>query len=148
MSAAILASTLLAAPPTDAAALEREARHIETMLVAPCCWSQPVSQHQSQASEQVKEEIRVLLASGKSRQQVLDAFVVEYGQRILVEPPVHGFGLVLYGGLALVFLLTATALVVWVRKASRRPTAAAAGVRGSGDFVYEARLDDELRDMD
>jgi cytochrome c-type biogenesis protein CcmH len=151
LSLAVLASTLAVAPPPDAAALEREARQIETMLIAPCCWSQPVSQHQSQASEDVKQEIRALLAAGKSRQQVLDAFVEQYGQRILVEPRVSGFGLVLYGGLALSFLLTGMMFVAWVRRARRRPAAAAAAIAVGGtpdDAAYAARLDDELRDMD
>jgi cytochrome c-type biogenesis protein CcmH len=121
------------------------------MLIPPCCWRQPVSQHQSQASEDVKQQIRVLLASGKSQQEVLDAFVAEYGQRILVEPPVRGFGVVLYGGLGLAFLLTGTVLVAWIRRASRHPTPAPAAVSASGspsDAAYAAKLDDELRDMD
>jgi hypothetical protein len=31
--------------------LEREARAIETMLIAPCCFSQQVSVHQSAAAD-------------------------------------------------------------------------------------------------
>lgn len=148
----LVGSMLAFAPPLpDEAALEREARRIETMLIAPCCWTQPVSQHQSQASEDVKQEIRVLLAAGNDRRHVLDAFVAQYGQRILVEPPAHGFGLVLYGGLALTFLLGGAIWVAWVRKASRRPAVVAAATAGGGasdEAIYEARLDDELRDMD
>ncbi len=151
LNAVILASTLFTAQPPSLDALEREAHHLEAMLMAPCCWSQPVSQHQSQASEDVKQQIRALLASGKSRQQVLDAFVAEYGQRILVEPPARGFGAVLYGGLLITFLLTASGLVLWIRRASRQPvpaTAFVAAPSASDDAVYAARLDDELRDMD
>ena len=150
LSAVILASTLFAAQPPAADAFEREARQIETMLMAPCCWSQPVSQHQSQASEDVKQQIRALLASGKNRQEVLDAIVSQYGQRILVEPPARGFGAVLYGGLLITFLLTASGLVLWVRRASR-PSAVMASVSAGGaadDAPYAARLDDELRDLD
>jgi cytochrome c-type biogenesis protein CcmH len=151
LNAVILASTLSAAQPPTADVFEREARQIETMLMAPCCWSQPVSQHQSQASEDVKQQIRALLASGKNRQEVLDAFVAQYGQRILVEPPARGFGAVLYGGLLITFLLTASGLVLWVRRASRRPAAVTASMSAGGasdDAVYAARLDDELRDVD
>ena len=55
-----LAFVLMSAPAqTESAALEVTARQLETMLVAPCCWQQPVSEHQSQASEDVKREIRV-----------------------------------------------------------------------------------------
>jgi cytochrome c-type biogenesis protein CcmH len=151
LNVVVVASTLFAAQPPTADAFEREAREIETMLMAPCCWSQPVSQHQSQASEEVKQQIRALLASGKNRQEVLNAFVAQYGQRILVEPPARGFGAVLYGGLLITFLLTASGLVLWVRRASRRPAAVTASMSAGGasdDAVYAARLDDELRDMD
>jgi cytochrome c-type biogenesis protein CcmH len=150
----LLLSLTLAGPQApDASALEREARQLETMLVAPCCWSQPVSQHQSQASDEVKQQIRALLASGRSRQQVLDAFVAQYGARILVEPPMRGVGSLLYGGLTLAFVVTAWVLVFRVRRASRRPhvtgtPAAAAAAATSEDSTYAERLDEELRDMD
>jgi cytochrome c-type biogenesis protein CcmH len=132
------------------ASIEREARHVETMLIAPCCWMQPVSQHQSPASDEVKKEIRQLLAAGNTRQQVLDTFVAQYGERILVEPRLSGFGAVLYAGLALSFVLSAVALVFWVRRAARRRGAApaAAAVTAPEDAAYAARLDDELRDLD
>ena len=151
LNAVILASALSATQPPTPNALEREARQIETMLMAPCCWSQPVSQHQSQASEDVKQQIRALLASGKNRQEVLDAFVSQSGQRVLVEPPARGFGAVLYGALLITFLLTASGLVLWVRRASRRPAAVTASMSPGGaadDAAFAARLDDELRDMD
>jgi len=149
-SAAVFALALPVPQPVDATALDREARHIETMLIAPCCWAQPVAQHQSQASDEVKQQIRALLAAGRSRQEVLDAFAAKYGPRILAEPPVRGFGGVLYGGLASAFVLTGAALVLWVRRASRR-SADAAAVRPAPAVdrdEYAARLDDELRDMD
>jgi len=149
----LLSLTLSAPQAPDASALEREARQLETMLMAPCCWSQAVSQHQSQASDEVKQQIRALLASGRNRQQVLDAFVAQYGPRILVEPPMRGVGSLLYTGLGLAFVVSAWVLVVRVRRASRRervtgtPTVATAGA-GAEDATYAERLDEELRDMD
>jgi cytochrome c-type biogenesis protein CcmH len=137
-------------PSADPAALEREARQLETMLIAPCCWMQPVSQHQSQASDEVKQQIRVLLATGKSRQEVLDAFVVQYGPRILAEPPAQGIGRLLYVGLPLAFVLSGAALVVFLRRVTRHRPAAhkAPDTVLASDDAYARRLDDELRDMD
>jgi cytochrome c-type biogenesis protein CcmH len=154
---ALVALTMTTGPATDAASLEREARQIETMLIAPCCWRQQVSQHQSAESDEVKAQVRVLLRSGKSRQQVLDWFVAQYGSRILAEPPARGFGSLLYVALPLTFLLSAGLLVAFVRRASARhrlavaPAGAAAApsaLPAPGDEGDEARLDDELRDMD
>lgn len=40
------------------------------------------------------KEIDERLAKGESEQQIINAFVREYGTIVLVEPPKHGFGLV------------------------------------------------------
>ena len=58
-----------------AADVEREAREIEAMLIAPCCFSQQVSVHQSPAADEVRADVRARLAAGETRQQILDAYV-------------------------------------------------------------------------
>lgn len=156
----LVVALLTAAPPLSGPALEREARQIETMLIAPCCWNQPVSDHQSPASDEVKREVRALLAAGRSRQEVLDDFAGRYGVRILAEPPAVGFTRFLYVLPWVVFGGSALGLTWLVRRMSaKRPAVAgepapavAAGaspgaVAGApGD--YEQRLDDELSDLD
>jgi len=109
-----------------------------------------VSEHRSQASDEVKQQIRVWLAAGKTRQQVLDAFVAQYGKRILAEPPDEGFGRLLYVGLPLAFVLSAAALVVFIRRvtAGRAAPALAIGSVPPDEADYAARLDEELRDLD
>jgi cytochrome c-type biogenesis protein CcmH len=140
---------LLAAPSSpDAGALEREARQIETMLIAPCCWMQQVSEHQSEAAEEVKRQIRVLLAAGNTRQQVLDAFVAQYGARILVEPPDRGFGRLLHVGLPAVFVLGGAAFLIFIRRMGRRRPGAEPVAPQAADATYADRLDEELRKLD
>jgi cytochrome c-type biogenesis protein CcmH len=137
-------------------ALEREAKVIEHLVIAPCCWTQPVSDHQSQASDEVKQQLRAWLAAGMTRQQVLDAFVERYGPRILAEPPNRGFGRFLYVTPVAVFGLSAVGLFVLVRKLTAGRNAepdsvasqAAAPRETAVDRTYEERLDDELRDLD
>jgi len=152
-------AVLLAAAPPDPQALELEAKQIETMLIAPCCWMQQVSLHQSPASDEIKANIRRLLAEHKTRQQILDAYVAEYGDRILAEPPNHGFSSFLYV-LPWVFLAVSIGIAVTVVR-RLRPTVAqspavAAGAPGatgppvaSNETEAEAeRLDEELRNLD
>jgi cytochrome c-type biogenesis protein CcmH/NrfF len=140
-------------------ALEKEARQIARMLIAPCCWLAPVSEHASPASDEVKQQIREWLGRGMTQQQVLDAFVERYGARILAEPPNKGAGRYLYVAPWLVFGLSAVGLVVLVRRltasrAAAAPAAEPAPVRAepapaeSASRAYEQRLDDELRDLD
>jgi cytochrome c-type biogenesis protein CcmH len=140
-------------------ALEKEARQIERMLIAPCCWLAPVSEHASPASEEVKQQIRDWLGRGMTRQQVLDAFVERYGARILAEPPSKGAGRHLYVAPWLVFGLSAIGLVVLVKKLTASRVASVPAAKTPPSYsepaladpdrrAYEERLDDELRDLD
>ena len=142
---------LLAAAPPDPQALEQEARQIETMLIAPCCWNQQVSLHQSPAADEIKANIRRLLAQNVTRQQILDAYVAEYGDRILAEPPARGFSAALYV-LPWVFLAGSIGLVVtvvrrWRASASRAPAAAPRAPSAESEAEAD-RLDEELRNLD
>jgi cytochrome c-type biogenesis protein CcmH len=139
--------TVAAAP--DQAVVEREAKQIERMLIAPCCWTQPVSDHYSAEADQIRTGIRTMLASGKTRQQILDAYVAQYGERILAEPPARGFKASLYV-LPWIFLVLGGAVVfVAIRRLrSAGPAEAASETPASSDDPYAERLDEELRDLD
>ncbi len=144
--------------PTSAAALEREARQIETMLIAPCCWREQVSVHQSEAAEQVKGEIREMLAAGMVRKQVLDAFVARYSVRILAEPPDRGFARLLYHAPWIVGLGSAVGVTLMIVRFTRRRRTRAqpssdeidSDLPGPDGTLDEAndRLDEELRNLD
>lgn len=68
------------------------------------------------------------LAKGESEQQIIDAFVQEYGTIAYVEPPKHGFGLLAWL-MPVVYALVGLAVVVLVvrRWAGRKPAAVPAG---------------------
>ncbi|MDO8835188.1 MAG: cytochrome c-type biogenesis protein CcmH [Vicinamibacterales bacterium] len=152
MSQLVLAFWLALAAP-DPAALEREAKVIEGLLIAPCCWSQQVSLHQSPASDEIKQAVRRLLAEGKTRQQILDVYVAEYGDRILSEPPARGFSTLIYV-LPWVFLAGSVGLVVLVIRKLRSPAGESAAASGSGAPAGPPtedegeRIDEELRNLD
>jgi len=140
----------LAVAAVDPQAMEQQAKSIETMLIAPCCWSQQVSVHSSPASDEIKTNIRKLLAEGKTQQQILDAYVAEYGDRILAEPPARGFSAALYV-LPWVFLAGSIGLVVVVIRRMRTPGQAVAATPSRAAPIDEAedeRIDDELRKLD
>lgn len=150
MSQLVLAFWLALAAP-DPAALEKEAKAIEGLLIAPCCWSQQVSLHQSPASEEIRTNIRRLLGEGRTRQQILDVYVAEYGDRILSEPPARGFSMLFYIG-PWIFLAGSLALVVVVVRKLRVPTVETAQAHRAtaappSDDEAE-RIDEELRNLD
>lgn len=130
---------------------EREARIIEDMLIAPCCFSQQVSVHQSDAAVKVKADVRARLAAGETREEIIDAYVAMYGARVLSTPPPEGVNLLLY--ITPVFVLvTSIGLVVFVvRRFSGQASPASAAepaAARTGDGALESRLDDELRELD
>jgi len=143
----IVGLTVAAAP--DQVVVEREAKQIERMLIAPCCWTQPVSDHYSAEADQIRAGIRTMLASGKTRRQILDAYVAQYGERILAEPPARGFKASLYV-LPWIFLVLGGAVVfVAIRRLqSAGPVEAAGEAPAPIDDPYAERLDEELRDLD
>lgn len=147
----ILALATPAAPklPADQEAL---AKKLEAQLIAPCCWSQQVSVHQSPAAEEIKQDLRKRIARGETEQEILDAYVTQFGTGILVVPPARGYNLALYLIPPAVLILSAGLVVVLVRRFTKRqdvlvPASAVAGAGGAGD-KYARRLEEELSDLD
>jgi len=156
MLIAAVAAFLLSAPAASAQAVldparEQQARQLETELIAPCCFTQQVSVHQSGAADDMKRDIRRQLAEGKSSQQILDGYVAQYGERILAEPPARGFVRTLYVLPIVLLIASAIVLSLLVKRMARRPVlvgAASDGPSAAAADAYDARLDDELRDLD
>jgi cytochrome c-type biogenesis protein CcmH len=140
----------LAFAAADPQALEREAKQLEAKLMAPCCWAQQVSLHQSPAADEIRQTIRRLLAEGKTSQQILDIYVAEYGDRIQAEPPARGFSRLIYVA-PWVFLVASVGLVVVVIRRLRavRPAPAKTEPAAALPTEDEAdRIDEELRNLD
>lgn len=125
---------------------------LEGKLIAPCCWVQTVAQHQSDAAEQVKAQIRMLVAQGKGEDEVLDTFVTQYGDKILASPRARGFNAIVYVLPLFLFLAAATAVLVLVVRWRRRPepvTVSVTTAPGSpADEALRTRLEDELSHFD
>ena len=135
----------LAAPQNK----EETARELEAMLIAPCCWSQPVSQHYSEAADQIRREVREYLAAGKSKQEILDYYVSQYGERILASPRPRGFNLLAYV-LPWAFLIAGTAIVVSFLKRQTRQLPdkqESKADRGPLDEEYARRVEKEMREL-
>lgn len=68
------------------------------------------------------KEVDQHLAKGESEQQIIDAFVAEYGTVVYVEPPKTGFGLVAWLMPVFYAVVGLTILVFVVRKWAVRPS--------------------------
>jgi cytochrome c-type biogenesis protein CcmH len=128
----------------DNAALIRD---IENNLIAPCCWNQPISEHYSPVSEQMRQEVSTMVAQGKSRDEILDYYVAKYGERILATPRPKGIN-------ALVYILPWAALILgaWglfiLLKKRRLPIPAPVAPQTMSEDHYAEIVEKELKDLD
>lgn len=127
---------------------EKKAREIEDNLIAPCCWSQPVSQHYSEAAAQIRTEVRAMVAAGKSRDEILDHFVAQYGERILATPRPKGFNALAYVLPWAALILGAWLLITMIRKRRSPEQAPSPGPLALPDARYTSIIDKELKDLE
>ena len=144
-------STLLAqqtVPVTQKSALHKQ---IESEILCTCgcrnavgsCGMLNCPGHKSQ-----EEKLVAYLAEGKDHDQIIDAFVADFGsQAVLTAPLDRGFNRVAWAFPYVAGIAGLIAIVVTARRWSGGPTVAVAGDAGL-DPTINARLDDELRDLD
>ena len=99
----------------------------------------------------MRAEIADLVASGKSYDEVVDYYVKKYGsQEVLASPIDEGFNRLAWFlpyAIGLVGILVVGGVAIkWTRKSDAAPVAAPA--QTAVTEAREARLDDELRDLD
>ena len=59
------------------------------------------------------QQVDSMLAKGMTEQQIIDAFVQQYGTIVYVEPPKHGFGLVAWL-MPIVYTIVGLAIVIFI----------------------------------
>lgn len=125
-----------------------EVNRIAKQLYCPVCENTPLDVCPTEACRQWRELIRQMLAEGKSEEEIKQYFVLNYGARVLAEPPRAGFNwlvyllpplLILAGG----FILFRT-LRNWTRPGAAAPAAGESAAPTHKD-EYAARLEEELR---
>jgi cytochrome c-type biogenesis protein CcmH/NrfF len=146
----LLLAFALAASLTPAQ--EADARRLEAALIAPCCWPQQVSVHDSPAAARVRADVRERLAAGHTVEQVLASYEQQYGPAILAEPPARGGTLLLYVLPPVVLLASGGGLVILLRQLSRASSTASrvrpAEAEPPGTEHLRQALDDELDQLD
>jgi cytochrome c-type biogenesis protein CcmH/NrfF len=100
------------------------AERAEDVLLAPCCYSEPVASHQSEAAVKMRAEIAAMRAKGMADRQIIEHYKGIYGQRILTVP--EGAYRWIAFGVPFVATLIGTVLVVMLIRQMRRAHYAAA----------------------
>ncbi|MCA9726902.1 MAG: cytochrome c-type biogenesis protein CcmH [Candidatus Eisenbacteria bacterium] len=92
---------------------------LEKELINPCpnCGGMPLAGSYCGGAAEAKAKIRTLAAAGKTDQEILDAFVAEYGEWILVTPPRRGFNLMAWFLPLLGIVIGSGGLALFLRRA-------------------------------
>jgi len=137
--------------PTD-----DDVNRIAKQLFCPVCENTPLDVCPTEACRQWRELIRQMLSEGKTEQEIKDYFVLNYGARVLSEPPRSGFNWLVYvippmvivAGMFILF----RAMRSWTQKSEASPQGTS-GVRlgeenaddASGGNEYLSRMEEELK---
>ena len=67
---------------------EQDARiaRLQDAVLAPCCYTEPVSRHQSEIALKMRIEIAKWVTAGKTDREILGAYIDLYGSKVLVDP--------------------------------------------------------------
>jgi cytochrome c-type biogenesis protein CcmH len=118
-----LAPALAGASGAEAATPQTSVSEISSEVMCPVCGTLLELAEAPQAQRQ-KAFIARLVAAGRSKEQIKDALVAEYGDQVLALPRGSGFDLSAYVVPIVAFLIALLALAVGVvrwRRAGTRP---------------------------
>ncbi len=95
-------------------------RKIEGRLMAPCCYTQTIRDHDSQVAEEMREEVTAMVVSGKSEQEIITYYRAKYGETILVVPDGMSGGLLTFT--PVMFFVASTGLLLFfIRRSTIHP---------------------------
>lgn len=112
------------ARPVGDPAVEARVRHITEELRCLTCMGQSIADSHSGFSEDMRREIRQLIAQGKSDGQIIEFMVQRYGDFVLYRPPLKATTWLLWGGPFVLLAAGLAALLVRLRRRGREAAAA------------------------
>jgi len=86
--------------------------YLEDALLAPCCYREPVSRHQSEEAVALRAEITKWVTEGKSDREILDYCKARYGLAVLAEPDGRASQIVY--GIPIIVLFSAAVGLIWL----------------------------------
>ncbi|MDZ7359658.1 MAG: cytochrome c-type biogenesis protein CcmH [candidate division KSB1 bacterium] len=133
-------------PDSTRGVSNEDVREISSQLIAPCCWTMTADAHSSPIAYEMRMQIRGALAQGKSEGEILQAYVSQYGERILAKPTKQGFNLLAWI-LPFAALLTGSWILWRFLHRHAEPAKASATMRSDPHDPYAQRMERELREL-
>ena len=125
LSAAALGTTAQAAGTSSTTAPRASYLEVVNDVMCVVC-HEPLGVAQSPEAFQERDYIRQLVAQGKTRKEIEDDLVQQYGPAVLARPPAHGVNLLVYIIPPVVLILGIAIIAVFIPRWRRRAREAAA----------------------
>ncbi len=135
------------------------AKEIQQELWCPICQGVRLDVCEQKVCQQMRDMIDEMLLEGKTKQEIIDEFVVQYGVVILGEPPKQGINWMAWL-MPVALVLAGLGVAVWMsrkwtqqRRTAEVPTSPEASdspeyVSADMDDAYLARVEQELEDYE
>jgi len=145
----VAASFAAGAPAAPAAQPRTSLPDIEQDVMCVVCKT-PLAVANGPQADDERAFIRKLIAQGRTKTQIEDALVAQYGERVLALPRDHGFNLAAYvvpiAAVAIALALLLAALPRWRRRSPGPALASGAAAKLSEEDAR--RLDEDLARYD
>jgi cytochrome c-type biogenesis protein CcmH len=120
-------------PRLEGAVLESRVKEVAGLLRCPVCQGLSVGDSPSTMAQNMRVQVKDLLAAGYDQEQILAYFERSYGEFVRLKPPLRGVNWLVWLA-PLAGLLLGAMVIAWALRAPRRAAgdAAAPAAEGSG----------------
>ena len=115
------ASAAEAAPASDDPVLEARMMQLASELRCLVCQNQTIADSHAALAVDLRQQVREMLASGQSDQQITQYMTARYGDFVLYRPPFNAATVLLWVGPSAMAVGGLLALVLVLRRRSRLP---------------------------
>lgn len=123
-------------------AIQSEAHTISGEVMSPFCPGRSLNDCPSSLATDLRNQISEMLASGKSKDQVLEELYGKFGEQIRAMPKTEGFGLVAWLSPFIFVLLGLGVLTLWLSKHKPQTQQPVRNLEISPEM--KKRIDDEV----
>ena len=146
--------TLLMVLALPASGLALTSSEVESELMCTCGCSMVLNTCSCGTSDQMRKTISGMIREGKTKEQIINAFVLKSGESILSSPPRKGFNMIAYAAPTVGLAFGGLVAVVFVRRwtSSKSTDNGEGGNTSEGDppitDEMQEKIDEELKELE
>jgi cytochrome c-type biogenesis protein CcmH len=109
-----------ARPLADDPVVEARLKHLAAELRCLVCQNQTLADSNAPLAEDLRREVREMIAKNMSDQEIIDFLVSRYGDFVLYRPPLKATTMLLWAGPFVLLVIGAVALVTALKRRGER----------------------------